>query len=535
MATNTSGDIGSTTQTTLGTVTIGTWNASLIPLAYGGTNANLAASNGGIFYSTASAGAILAGTATANQALLSGSSTTPAWSTATYPATTTINQLLYSSSANVIGGLATANSGVLITSSAGAPSISTTIPATTQANITAVGTLTAGTWNATTVTVAHGGTGDTSFTAYMPICGGTTTTGALQSVGAGTLGQTLVASSSTLPVWSPALAINRLINGAFQVWQRGAGATASFNVPASTTQYVADRWQIMTNANQACTVSLQAGATPNSNSIRVQRNSGQTGVGVIRLCQSLTIDMCQLINDYNLCFSFSGISGANYSATSSNLGYAVYTGTGATNKSGINGAFTGSSAVISGNLVLTTSNWPAALPASVTVGATVTQAAVELQFTPVGTAGANDYYQAQYISLISTNIQYQASFPDFNQELTRCQRFYQKSFPYNTVPAQNSGTYVGAIAYTAQIGSTVAGWSNNVTLAVPMLTATAPTFYDPSGADAKWYNISGSAVSGTATATYSGANNFVVNNPQVVADAAGNLIAVHWTIDCDLT
>lgn len=94
-----------------------------ITLALGGTSANLTASNGGIFYSTASAGAILSGTATANQVLLSGSSTTPAWSTATYPATTTINQLLYSSSANVIAGLTTGNSGLLVTSNTGVPSI----------------------------------------------------------------------------------------------------------------------------------------------------------------------------------------------------------------------------------------------------------------------------------------------------------------------------------------------------------------------------------------------------------------------------
>jgi hypothetical protein len=118
-------------------------------LSLGGTNANLTASNGGIFYSTASAGAILAGTATANQIILSGSSTTPAWSTATYPATTTINQLLYSSSANTIAGLATANSGTLVTSGAGVPSIQTLtagqILIGTTASAPAAATLTAGT------------------------------------------------------------------------------------------------------------------------------------------------------------------------------------------------------------------------------------------------------------------------------------------------------------------------------------------------------------------------------------------------------
>lgn len=94
-----------------------------LSLANGGTAAALTASNGGIVYSGASALAILAGTSTANQALLSGSSTTPAWSTATYPATTTINQLLYSSAANTIAGLATANRGVLTTGATGVPVI----------------------------------------------------------------------------------------------------------------------------------------------------------------------------------------------------------------------------------------------------------------------------------------------------------------------------------------------------------------------------------------------------------------------------
>jgi hypothetical protein len=102
------------------------WTGQL-SLTRGGTNASLVASNGGIVYSTATAFAILSGTATANQVLLSGSSAAPAWSTATYPATTTINQLLYSSSANVITGLATANSAVLVTTSAGVPVFSGTM------------------------------------------------------------------------------------------------------------------------------------------------------------------------------------------------------------------------------------------------------------------------------------------------------------------------------------------------------------------------------------------------------------------------
>ena len=80
------------------------WTGQL-GLTRGGTAASLTASNGGIVYSTASALAILAGTATANQLLLSGASGAPAWSTTTFPATIAQGDLLYGSAANVITAL----------------------------------------------------------------------------------------------------------------------------------------------------------------------------------------------------------------------------------------------------------------------------------------------------------------------------------------------------------------------------------------------------------------------------------------------
>lgn len=126
-----------------------TFQASGVPalplsLANGGTNASLTANNGGIFYSTASAGAILSGTATAGQMLRSAATAAPTWSTATfpdtatgtgtilradgtnwsattatYPNTTTSQQILYSTAANTIGQLTTANSALAATNSSG--------------------------------------------------------------------------------------------------------------------------------------------------------------------------------------------------------------------------------------------------------------------------------------------------------------------------------------------------------------------------------------------------------------------------------
>lgn len=51
-----------------------------------------------------------------------------AWSVATYPISSTINQILFSSATNTITGLATANNGALVTNSSGVPSIAGASP-----------------------------------------------------------------------------------------------------------------------------------------------------------------------------------------------------------------------------------------------------------------------------------------------------------------------------------------------------------------------------------------------------------------------
>lgn len=99
---------------------------AVLGLVGGGCNAALTASNGGILYSTATACAVLPGTATARQMLQSGASGAPAWSTTTWPATTTINRILFSSAASVVGEISTVNGGLLNASSGGVPGMTIT-------------------------------------------------------------------------------------------------------------------------------------------------------------------------------------------------------------------------------------------------------------------------------------------------------------------------------------------------------------------------------------------------------------------------
>ena len=76
-------------------------------------------------------------TANTGAVLQNNSGGDPSYSTATYPSTTTINQILYSSAANTVTGLATANNAILNTNGSGVPSLATSPSAS--------GTITAGT------------------------------------------------------------------------------------------------------------------------------------------------------------------------------------------------------------------------------------------------------------------------------------------------------------------------------------------------------------------------------------------------------
>lgn len=245
----------------------------VVPLSLGGTNANLTASNGGIFYSTASAGAILSGTATASQVLLSGSSTAPTWSTATYPSSTTANQLLYSSAANTIAGLATANSAVLVTSSAGVPSMSGTmtngqlIIGSTSATPTAA-TLTAGTGisianGAASITISATGTGtwvnqNTSSVTMAVDTGYTINNGAslvtLTLPATAAIGDFVEINGLSSGGWTIAQASGQLIHIGNQVTTTGAGGSL-----ASTNQYDCVRLRCIV-ANTTWTVVSQQSA-----------------------------------------------------------------------------------------------------------------------------------------------------------------------------------------------------------------------------------------------------------------------------------
>ncbi len=328
---------------------------------------------------------------------------------------------------------------------------------------------------------------------------------------------------------------NRVVNGDMLVWQRGAGGGASFAVPASTTQYTADRWQLATGVNQACTVS-QSQISPSGYFATVQRNSGQTGITSIFFATTLTVDTCIGAAGKPLSLSFRAFKGANFSAASNIMTASVITGTG-TDKSVLSN-FTGATIILSDNITLTGSltQYSATIPA---IGSGVTQIAVVFYWIPVGTAGLNDSFNI-------TDIQLEVSaFPtpferlSFQEVRSKCYPFYQKTFPYSTAPAQNVGVNTGEQIFISTVAGANAQASPYNNFIIPMRVAPNAgsniiTQYSPGAASGEIYDETAAGGATATTAANISTRGFYNTFTGNAGTAVGNVMGIHYTADAEL-
>ena len=289
---------------------------------------------------------------------------------------------------------------------------------------------------------------------------------------------------------------NGVINSAFDIWQRGT----SVSLAASTSianSYTADRFQMPTNANQACTVSRQAtNDTTNLPNIqycaRFQRNSGQTGTGTLNPSYNLESADSIPFAGKQITFSFYARAGANYSNAGGTLRNFVVTGTG-TDQNLQNG-YTGQATLINNNVTLTTT-WQR-FTVTATVSSSATQIGFYFQWIPTGTAGAADYFEITGIQLEAGNqaSPFTRAGGTIQGELGACQRYYWRS------------NAAGAFSVLG-MGGTWASTASNNQIALPVEMRVYPTSVDFStlrilditGSAA--YAVSAVSLSGNATRT----------------------------------
>ncbi len=214
---------------------------------------------------------------------------------------------------------------------------------------------------------------------------------------------------------------NAIINGGFDIWQRGTSiAGGTFK------NYTADRW---VQFRAGLTISRQVtNDTTNLPFIqycaRVQRDSGTTGVNANLLMNSMATNDAISFAGKTVTMSFYARKGANYSATSSALAATLYSGTG-TDQALIDG-YTGQVTVATTTATLTTT-WQR-FSFTGTVGATATELSCEFAFTPTGTAGAADYYEVTGVQLElgAAATPFARAGGSIGGELDLCKRYYQR-------------------------------------------------------------------------------------------------------------
>lgn len=188
---------------------------------------------------------------------------------------------------------------------------------------------------------------------------------------------------------------NALIGGDFgtNLWQRG---TTSASITTSAL-YTADRWWGLSGTGTAFTVIKQTGAAdilvPYAASARVQRTAAQTGVIPVCFGQAVTSENSTSFQSKVVEFQFRAKSGANFSAANGTVTATIAFGTGS-NQSAATfaaGTWTGQTNVAAQNVNVTSSF--ARYSVVGTVPATATQIGVKVCYTPVGTAGVNDWVE----------------------------------------------------------------------------------------------------------------------------------------------
>jgi hypothetical protein len=302
-------------------------------------------------------------------------------------------------------------------------------------------------------------------------------------VAVGNDGETLVADSSTSTglryQGSQAAGRNAVINGGFDIWQRGTSLAVT---AGSATFYGPDRWQIY-SAGAGRTVSRQL--TNDATNLpfiqycmRVQRDSGNTATNFIQ-----PLSMIETVNTIpfagrTIVISFYARAGANFSGTSNILGFQLVTGTGTDQN--VQTGYTGVATPINTTVTLTTT-WQR-FSFTTTLATSVTEMSVAPYYTPTGTAGANDWFEITGVQLElgSVPTQFSRTGGTIQGELAACQRYY-----YRELPDEQGAAFGTGILFSSSAG--YIAWRLPVTMRVkPTLSATS------TASNYVIYNVSGS-------------------------------------------
>ena len=273
---------------------------------------------------------------------------------------------------------------------------------------------------------------------------------------------------------------NALHNGDMRVAQRGTTGAGPVGVSTIASRTGLDRWACLRVGAVAGVTWTQTtkNLLSQRNGLRIQRDSANASTAVCQTYQQIeSVDAVRFQGKF-VTISFTGKCGANYSPASSLLSVNLRTGTG-TDENIQAAPFTGVADPVLQSVTLTATDQRFTFTSGAALGTTITEMALYFNMTPVGTAGANDWFEITEIQVEEGTVATPFEHRPYQLELATCQRYFQRiSQPaagnlicgFGLVPAANTVNVVMPLpvemrttpiavsaSFTAQFITTAAG------------------------------------------------------------------------------
>lgn len=334
---------------------------------------------------------------------------------------------------------------------------------------------------------------------------------------------------------------NLVQNGDFSIWQRGT----SFTIGAVASTPTADRWvqsrgSIAGSTAARYTISSSDLPLPQEfkYALNATRTIGDTSSADVTIAHHIESETAARVRGKTCVLSFWLKGGTGLKSSIPTFRTLISSGTG-TNENRISG-YTGNRTSLNAAFNAPTTWTYYQFPVTFNVDTNEIAILFSYRNPSNNPAVANENFLITGVQLeIARDQNYPKAtsfdYVPFGTQLQECARYYQKSFKYQTAPAQNTASLDGLFEFPCTIAGATAQQSPSNSFVPRMLKTPTMTFYNSNASNAFVLNLT-RVTSATATAgtTGVGERGFAVSCTGVAGWVVGDRLAVHYQADAEI-
>lgn len=335
---------------------------------------------------------------------------------------------------------------------------------------------------------------------------------------------------------------NLIINGCFRAAQRGTSFTAATTPANNDDTYLLDRWVLLSDGNDIVDISQDTSVAPSGAeaSMKSLVATANSKWGFVQIIEGKDAEKI-IGRSASIQFKARTTTGAvinniraaliSWSSTEDSVTSDVVS---TWNASGVDPTLATNWTYENtpSNLGVTADSFSTHRLENISIDTASTENVALFIWVDDTDAAVNDVL---YIADVKVNLGAIATAYEkrpFGVEENLVQRFYQKTFPAGTAPAQSAGN-TGSLAYYALLTG-VNSFSIPWTFNTRMRSAPTVTFYNPGAANANWRNITDAGDSAAGATLEAAEWGVIVSNAQVATDGAGEVLRIHATAESEL-